>query len=145
MRSLSPSTTLVCTRTLSPTANFAGSLRNCSDSILSSNAWFINFQSGVFERRSIGVLEYWATRSILHRSAAPSLRFSQKIRPSFLRALPGLLGPPARNFRVIAGQQHFRDFHPPELRRPRILRIFEQSVVERLFVRARFIAQHPGQ
>src|SRR5258708_29637393 len=45
MRSLPPSTTLVWTRTVSPTANSTLFLRNCSDSILSSNAWFINFSS----------------------------------------------------------------------------------------------------
>src|SRR6266436_8935827 len=42
MRSLSPSTTLVWTRTVSPTANSILFLRRCSDSILSSSAWFIN-------------------------------------------------------------------------------------------------------
>ena len=40
---LSPSTTLVWTLTESPTLNFALSLRNCADSILSCNAWFITF------------------------------------------------------------------------------------------------------
>src|SRR5205085_8153094 len=43
IRSLSPSTTLVWTRTESPTLNRAESFRNCSDSILSNNAWLINF------------------------------------------------------------------------------------------------------
>src|SRR5260370_10153559 len=55
IRSLSPSTTLVCTRTLSPTPKFAEeSLRNCSDSILSSNAWFIKFKIW-----NVGRLEHW--------------------------------------------------------------------------------------
>src|SRR5438552_2624874 len=129
MRSLSPSTTFVCTRTLSPTAKFTGCLRNCSDSILSSNAWFINFN---LQHWSVGALECWKARQQpapdsvtppLHRSITPS---SQQIRPPLLRAQPRLLGPPARDFRVIAGQQHVRDLHSPELRRPRVLRIFEQ-------------------
>ncbi len=51
----SPSTTLVCTRTVSPTAKSAASLRNCSDSILSSNAWFIQCPIGTLERWSSGV------------------------------------------------------------------------------------------
>src|ERR1700722_14018290 len=123
MRSLSPSTTLVCTFTESPTANSSGFFRYCSDSILSSNAWFINFFGGAFFRR---------------------VSF-QQIRPAFFRPLPRLLGPPLRDFRVVAREQHFRQFHPAEFSRPRVMRIFQQIFAERLVPLTLVVAQLSGQ
>src|SRR5207247_2744214 len=87
MRSLSPSTTLVWTRTESPTLKFAGSLRNCSDSILSNIAWFIN--SFFFVLRGLLLL--------------------QQIRSSVLGPQFRLLGAPAGDFGMVAGEQHLGD------------------------------------
>src|SRR5580704_19143519 len=78
MRSLSPSTTLVCTFTESPTANFASSLRNCFDSIFFNNAWFI-------------------TLNFLF----------QQIRSLFFRPQFCLLQPPFFDLGVVAVHQHF--------------------------------------
>src|SRR6185369_9985422 len=122
MRSLSPSTTLVCTRTLSPTSNSALSLRNCSDSIFSSNAWFI--------------------KSVLKNS-----KLLEQIRSPLFRPRLRLLHAPLRDLRVVAGQQHVGDFHPAKLGRPRVLRIFQSRSVgaEGFFLRALVVAQHAGQ
>src|SRR6267142_1608337 len=95
MRSLSPSTTLVCTLTESPTPNFASSLRYCSDSIFSCNAWFIIFLNFLF----------------------------QQIRSLLFRLQLRLFAPPFLDLGVVAGQQDVRDFHPAKFRRPRVLRI----------------------
>src|SRR5580693_3326975 len=88
MRSLSPSTTLVCTRTVSPTLNLASSLRNCSDSIFFNNAWFINFQIGFLDHWIDGLLG--CCNSLIHQSTHPSIRF-QHVWPLLFRQHPGLL------------------------------------------------------
>src|SRR5436190_14163460 len=119
IRSLSPSTTLVWTRTLSPTEKFGTSLRNCSDSILSSNAWFINSKF--------------------------NNHLSKQVRSAFLRPEPRLLGTPAGDLGVVARNQNIGNFHPAELSRPRVLRILEQPEVERFFMRTGVIAQHARQ
>src|SRR5271169_5313473 len=93
MRSLSPSVTLVWTLTESPTPKLESSLRYCSDSILSNNAWFIN------------------SLSFRH--------FLPQIGPSRLRPQGRLFAAPFLNFRMVARQQDRGDFQPPELRRPR--------------------------
>src|ERR1700743_2342736 len=84
IRSLSPSTTFVWTLTESPTPKSTGFLRYCSDSILSSNAWFIN------SAKHYGVVEHWSDgeRIRTHYSNTPSLRFLliHQIRPAFRRA-----------------------------------------------------------
>src|SRR3989442_6303817 len=102
MRSLSPSTTLVWTRTESPTLNLAGSLRNCSDSILSNSAWLI-------------------------KSLYLFLRFGQQVWPALRGAQPGLFGAPFFYLCVMAGEEDFRDFHPAKLRWPRVMRILQQT------------------
>src|ERR1700761_2643163 len=114
MRSLSPSTTLVWTFTESPTPNATGFLRYCSDSILSSNAWFINSSFGAV----------MAAQFFLHQ-----------IRPAFRRAQLRLFGAPFGDLGVIAREQHIRHFHPAKLRRPRVMRIFQQVVAERFIQR----------
>src|SRR5947209_8647476 len=114
MRSLSPSTTLVWTRTESPTPKSVGFLRNCSDSILSSNAWFINF-------------------------------LSKQVRPALFCSQPGLFRPPPGDFSVVAREQHLWNFHPVKIRGPRVLRILEQPMAERLFVRTLIITEHAWQ
>src|SRR5579863_3720600 len=103
MRSLSPSTTLVWTLTESPTPNSSGFFRYCSDSILSSNAWFIN---SLF-------------RFLFHQ-----------VRPALFCPLFRLLNAPFRDFRVVAREQHLGHFHAAKFRRPRIVRILQQPVAE---------------
>src|SRR5581483_3588258 len=117
MRSLSPSTTFVCTRTESPTPKSTGCLRNCSDSILSNNAWFI--------------------KSRFH--------LLQQIRPPFLRPPPRLFRAPPGDLGMVAREQHFRHLPAPELRRPRIMRILQQFAAERFVLRTAIVAQHTGQ
>src|SRR5208283_3167645 len=104
MRSLSPSVTLVWTRTESPTPKSESLLRYCSDSILSNNAWFINSLSWPFLLPQVG--------------------------PARLRAPGRLFAAPFLNFRVMARQEHGRHFEPPELRRPRVMRILQQPLAE---------------
>src|SRR3989442_5647742 len=115
MRSLSPSTTLVWTRTVSPTPNSAAFLRYCSDSILSSIAWFIKSQN------------------------------LQQVWPAFARSEPSLLSAPAGDLRVVARKQYIRHFHAAKIRWPRVLRILQQSMTKRLFQGAFFIAQNARQ
>src|SRR5579883_2127886 len=124
MRSLSPSTTLVWTFTESPTPKAMGFLRYCSDSILSSNAWFIKSLSGAF---------------------TAALFFLQQIRPAFCGPQPRLFGPPFRDLRMVAREQHIGDFHPAKLCRPRVMRILQQIFAERLVQRTFVITQNPGQ
>src|SRR5437016_1537487 len=134
MRSLSPSTTLVCTRTVSPTPKSTGFLRNCSDSILSSIAWFIIkvcWGAGVVERCRRA--RPFSTNPLLHDSITPL--FHQHVRPLLFGPVPGLFRAPSGDFRVVAGEQHFRHLHPAELRRPPVLRIFQRSVAERFVAR----------
>src|SRR5829696_3702117 len=129
MRSLSPSTTLVWTRTESPTLNFASSLRNCSDSILSNIAWFINLLP-IRGRR---------------RSAIPNL--PQQIRPPLGGAPARLRGAPLFDLRMMAREQNLRHFHAPEFRRSRVMRILESrpAGTERFVARALLVAQHTRQ
>src|SRR6267378_1998107 len=131
MRSLSPSTTFVCTFTESPTPKSTGFLRNCSDSILSSIAWFIKSSSA--GRFSPAL--FWDTPASLFR----------QIRPSFLRPPPRLFRAPLRDLRVVAREQHFRHLHPPEIRRPCVMRIFQQILAERLVPRTLVITQNARQ
>src|SRR5580658_3443758 len=119
MRSLSPSMTLVWTRTLSPTPKSEVPFRYCSDSILSNNAWFINSLS---------------LRLLL-----------QQIGPARLRPQGRLFAAPLLNFRMIAGQQHRRDLQPPELRRPRVMRILQQPLAKRFVQRALVVPQRSRQ
>src|ERR1017187_1402129 len=142
MRSLSPSTTLVCTRTVSPTPKSTAILRYCSDSILSSNAWFIKRSFGVVECWSGGVLGLLPITPSLHHSL--TLLF-QKIRPAFYRSQPGLLGPPPGDLRMVAREQHFRHLHAAKVCGPRVLRIFEQPLAERIYLGAFRVAQHTRQ
>src|SRR5271157_246205 len=88
MRSLSPSITLVWTRTVSPTPNSEAPLRYCSDSILSNNAWFIK------------------CLSLLCLLLAP------QVRPPRLRPQDGLLPAPFFDLRMVAGQEHRRHLQP---------------------------------
>src|SRR5206468_7546444 len=107
MRSLSPSTTLVCTRTVSPTAKFAESLRNCSDSILSSSYWFIK----KLDEWMVVLLDYSAeAHPSIHSSTNPLIHSSQQVGPSFFGSPFGLVGAPRCNFGVVAREQHFRHF-----------------------------------
>src|SRR6185312_3806899 len=128
IRSLSPSTTLVCTRTVSPTPKFAGFLRNCSDSILSSIAWFIKS------------LLWWR----LGAATTDCFEVGQ-VRSSFERPLLRLFASPFLNLRVVAREQHFRHFQAAKLGRPRVLRIFQQSAVKRLIARTFLVAKRAGQ
>src|SRR6185369_5418921 len=125
IRSLSPSTTLVWTRTESPTLNLAGSLRNCSDSILSSNAWFISSFSFSMLRR-------------IARARARLAGFVQQIRATLGGASFGLVRSPLFDLRVMTGQQHFGHCHPAVYGRPRVMRILQQPVAEGLVLGALF-------
>src|ERR1700744_2935074 len=107
MRSLSPSTTLVCTFTESPTPKLAPSLRNCSDSSCFNNAWFI---------------------TLLYKF------LFQQIRSFFFRPHLRLLAPPFLDPGMMARDQHVRHLHSAKFRGPRVLGIFQQPVAERFIV-----------
>src|SRR2546423_15513242 len=85
MRSLSPYTTFVGPRTVSPTLKLTGYVRNCSDSILSRNAWVINRNWEGLECWSIGVLDSLATHPS-HHAITPPLHHSAYFRsnPAFV-------------------------------------------------------------
>src|ERR1017187_3611824 len=142
MRSFSPSTTLVCTRTVSPTPKSTAILRYCSDSILSSNAWFIKRSIGVVECWSDGILGLLPITLSLHHSLTPLF---QQIRPALYRSQPGLLGPPPGDLRMVAREQHFRHLHAAKVCGPRVLRILEQPLAERIYLGAFRVAQHTRQ
>src|ERR1017187_10461700 len=99
MRSLSPSTTLVCTRTVSPTPKSTAIFLYGLYLFLSSIVWFIKHSFGVVECWSGGVLGLLPITPSLHHSL--TLLF-QKIRPAFYRSQPGLLGPPPGDLRMVA-------------------------------------------
>src|SRR6058998_2862429 len=111
MRSLSPSRTFTCTRTVSP-AFIAGRSASCD----------------------------FSTRSIAPMSQLPQylqlffvqMRVSQEIRPPLQRSCERLALPPPPNRRVIPRQQHLRDAEIGDLRRSRELREIEQSTAERV-------------
>ena len=71
--------------------------------------------------------------------------FFQKIRPISFRLCERGFAAPARDFCVIAGQQNFRHAHSLKLRRPRVMRIIQQTIREGLSRRRRFAAKRSRQ
>src|SRR3990172_6929005 len=114
VRSFSPSTTLTCTRTVSPWPNPPRSFLNCAAS--TSRIASITFLPLSF----------------------PFL--TPPPRPP--RRLPAA---PARDARVVAGQEHRRNARAPELFGPRVLRRLEQPRRERLAPDRALGPEHAGQ
>src|SRR5262245_62965498 len=128
MRSLSPSRTFTCTRTVSP-ALIAGRSASCDFSTSSiapiSRSFKLSQQLQFF---------FVQDRNI------------QEIRPSIEGAAQRLPLPPPANLRMVPGQQHLRDLEHAltlgqgrraanvdrDLRRPRVLRKVEQAAAERI-------------
>ena len=68
------------------------------------------------------------------RRGGLSLHFRQKLWPARARELQRLLMAPARHRAVIAAQQHGRNLQSFEQARARVMRIFEQTVLEALLL-----------
>src|SRR5438067_1444468 len=121
MRSLSPSRTFTCTRTVSP-AFMAGRSASCDFSTTS-----IALMSQLLENLSLFFVQIGA---------------GQQIRAAFERARERLALPPSSDVGVIARQQDVRHAHPIDLRRPRELREIEQPAAERIAGHRLFVPDH---
>ena len=66
-----------------------------------------------------------------------------EIRPSLPRRLFPQPAPPAGDAPVVAGEQDLGDIQPLERPRSRILRMFEQPVLEALVLKRRRRPEHP--
>src|SRR3989442_1696965 len=126
VRSFSPSTTFPCTRTVSPGSNPRRSFLSCpaSTNRMASMTVVLSGQIRLF--RLLAALEPLDQCPLARRERHPR----QQLRPPAPRPIEGLLSPPARDARVIAGQQHGRNARAPELLRARVLRRLQQPVGE---------------
>src|SRR4029079_12061421 len=123
MRSLSPSRTLTCTRTVSP-AFIAGRSAICDFSTSSIAPISRSFK--LSQQLQFFLVEH---------------RIGQQIRPPIERPAQGFALAPAANLRVVAREQHVGDLQDPlgggrrappdDFRRPRVLREIEQPARER--------------
>src|SRR6516164_7097560 len=121
MRSLSPSRTFTCTRTVSP--DFIGGRSvNCDFSTSS-----IAPMSQLLQQFFLFIIE---------NSVA------QQIRASFERSNQRRPLPPPPNLGVVARQQYIRHAEAADLRRPRELRKVEQPAAERLLRDRLLVADH---
>src|SRR5262245_13120879 len=111
MRSLSPSRTLTCTRTVSP-AFIAGRSASCD-----------------FSTRSIAPMSQLLQYLLLFFVQAG---LGQQVGPPRQRSRQRLAFPPPPDLRVVARQQHVGDAQVGDLSRPRELRKIEQPAAERI-------------
>src|SRR3954466_3850497 len=134
MRSLSPSLILVCTLTVSPTRN-SGTWPRTSGFTFRCSTSSIAF-ARIFVPSS---LDY---RSPKNQSSS-SLLLPEEIRAPLARARERLLLAPARDPRVIAGQEYIGYLQPAELRRAGVLRPLEQALAgEALALCGELVPQH---
>src|SRR5437867_12472925 len=138
MRSLSPSRTLTCTRTVSPDF-MAGRSVSCGFS--TSSIALIPYSFGALgDELAQNVLLFFV-----------QLRLAQQLRPARQRAAQRLALAPAANLGVIARQQHVGHLQhrwahrigPGHLSRPRVLRKIEQPPAERILHYRLLVADHP--
>ena len=130
MRSLSPSRTFTCTRTVSP-GLIAGRLTMLAalDGLNGSHD-SLSFASHRSRRPTCP--RFAITHPAARVFGSRARRAGEQIRPALERALERLAPPPLLDLRVVPRQQHRRHRHAPELRRPRVLRKVEQPARERI-------------
>src|SRR5512139_340202 len=130
MRSLSPSLTLTCTRTVSPDL-IGGRSTVCVCSTVSIAPIFGSL---------LPLLRQLANDVALLGIELGSL---QQFRPPLERAPERLSAPPAPDLAVVPRQQDSRHFPVPELGRPRVLGKVEQPSRERIRLHRLPVADHP--
>ena len=127
MRSLSPSRTFTCTRTVSPDF-MAGRVVSCDFS--TSSIALIVLSPVPSESRPASPL------LVVERRRVQQLRTPLK-RPPQRRHLP-----PPPNLLVVPRQQHVGHFLPGELRRARVVRVIEQPARKRVLFHRPDVADH---
>src|SRR5262249_37020049 len=125
-RSFSPSMTFTCTRTVSPGAKPLRSFLSCPASTSRIASMRRPLPRSLLGREA--PLEPLYHLSIL----GSELRRVEQAGPRPPRAVQRLRPPPARDARVVAGEQHRRHPLAAELFGPRVLRRLQQPVLERL-------------
>src|SRR5256714_7165680 len=113
MRSLSPSRTRTCTRTVSPD-RIAGRSVSC-----------------VFSTSSIALISKLLQNRLF---LVVQTRAGQQIGPAFQRSRHRFALPPSPDLGVVARQQHVGHAVRSDFRRPRVLRKIEQPAAERIFL-----------
>src|SRR5262249_42668973 len=136
MRSRLPSCTFTCTRSVSPGSKRGTGRSACTLSIV---AW-----ASVSRMFIASVLSSLSFVRLREPAAFPH------IGPPQPRDLPPLPNPPFGNLAVMARDQNVRhaafgSVGPGPGRRPRIVRVLQQSVLETLLARRCGLAHHAGQ
>src|SRR5688500_6641837 len=146
MRSLLPSTTLTCTRTVSPARNSGTpSLRNGASIAVNASMGIApclaQLSSGEDCILSVPVLPLASLElfALLGRQHRPG----QQIRPLFGGGPQGLALPPALYRRVVARQQHRGYGEPLDHCRPGVLRVVEQAAAEAVALHRARQLHHP--
>src|SRR6266705_334321 len=132
----SPSTTLTFTITVSPAEN-SGSLRPMR-LISSSSSFWIRFIALLLVQFLLEFIEQLAF-DLAH--PAPL----QQLRPSQPSAPQRLLQPPALDLRMVPREQYRRHRFPLVRFRPRVLRVVEQPVHERVLLGRHPVPERSGQ
>src|SRR5688500_4739350 len=140
-RSFSPSTTLTCTRTVSPGANPPRSFFSCPAST-------IRIASMASRAPSLDVVRGPAA---LAESVHPLLLFGREVRrledvrPALPRPPHGHHPAPALDLGVVAAEQQRRHLPAAEPLGPRVLGVLEESPRERVVLRRRRVAEDARQ
>src|SRR5260370_35652002 len=81
---------------------------------------------------------------VKHPRIDPPPSASSEITAVFARETPSLFAPPLRDLGVVARQQHLGNGAPLPRARARVLRVFEQTVLEALGNARLRLAHHAG-
>src|SRR3989442_15970563 len=128
VRSFSPSMTFTCTRTWSPGSKPWRSFLSCAASTMRIASMTFAPLCSRGRRRRLSALELLDQPPLLVRQA----RLREELGAPPPRQPQGLLAPPARHARVVAGQQHLRHPRAAKLLGARVLRRLQHSRPERL-------------
>src|SRR5258706_8952145 len=139
-RSFSPSTTLTCTRTVSPGAKPPRSFLSCPASTSRIASMASSAPSLDVIRGLAPLAEPVHPLLLLGRE----VRGLEKVRTALPRPPHRHHAPPALHAGVVAAQQERRDPPAPEDLPARVLRVLEQSPRERVVGRRPGISPHPG-
>src|SRR2546426_1492956 len=138
-RSFSPSMTFTCTRTVSPGAKLLRSFLSCPASTSRMASMTSSLSRSLLGR--VAPLEPFHQLALLGAESCPL----EQLRSRPPRAIQRLRPSPARDARVVAGEQHRRHPRPSELLGPCVLRRLQQAVGERLALGRALASQHAGQ
>src|SRR2546427_11137059 len=141
VRSFSPSMTFTCTRTWSPGSKPWRSFLSCDASTMRiASMTFVPLCSRG-RRRRLSALELLDQPPLFVRQA----RLREELGAPPPRQPQGLLPPPARHARVVAGQQHLRHPRAAKLLGARVLRRLQHSPRERRPPVGALATHHPRQ